>query len=282
MVQPRVFTFWEPRDALLPYLDLCRRTWERHLAAFEVVVLDHQNLETYIGVETYDIAALKTFPLQVQKDAVMAAVLLRHGGVFMDMDTLVLADISLLLRTLATSEVVLFDSHLAFMAARPQARILRLWVQAVQHRLAQVSESGGSGDAAAWDALGNSLLPVVMDEVARGVGAWLRVPTSLVARRRRLLFRTLYRRYLRSLDRRVYGFIAEASYYERDGGDPFAAYRRFWFDEDLRPDVVLKPGRMIVGLHNSWTPDWYKQLSAPEVLEQPCLLSRTLRRLLDG
>jgi len=275
MVQHHVFTFWEPRGELLPYLELCRRTWDRHLAAFEVVGLDHANLETYIGIDTYELDVLKTFPLQVQKDAVMAAVLRRHGGIFVDMDTLVLADLSPLLQALETSEVVLFDSHLAFMVARPQARILHRWVEIVQRRLAL-----GSGDGAAWDALGNSLLPVVMDDVSRRVGAWLRVPPSMVPRRRQLLFRTLYRRYLRSLDRREYGFIAEANHYGQDGGDPFAAYRRFWFDEDLMPDVVLKPGRMIVGLHNSWTPDWYKQLSTREVLEHPCLLSRTLRRLL--
>ncbi len=282
MAEHHIFTFWEPHGALLPYLDLCRQTWSRHLAAFEIALIDYGNLAEYLEPGTYEIPLLQTFPIHVQKDAVMVAVLRRHGGVFMDLDTLVLGDVSPLLHSLATSEVVLFDSHLAFVAARPQARILSLWEEAIQRRLAELRQSGGSGNGASWNTLGNSLLSAAMDDVARSTWPWLKVPQRLAYRRQRFLFRTVCRKYLCSLSRRAYGFIAEANHYGRDDGDPAAAYRRFWFEESLTPEVVLRPGRMIVGLHNSWTPDWYKQLSAQEVLAHSCLLSRTLRCLLAG
>lgn len=33
----RVFTYWEPRGAVTPYLELCRETWDRSLAGAEIV-----------------------------------------------------------------------------------------------------------------------------------------------------------------------------------------------------------------------------------------------------
>jgi hypothetical protein len=37
---------------------------------------------------------------------------------------------------------------------------------------------------------------------------------------------------------------------------------------------------MVIGLHNSWTPKWYKRLSEKEVLAQDCLLSKTIKHIL--
>jgi len=52
--RPRVFTFWEPRGQMTPYLQLCRETWDKSLTDCEIVVLDYSNLADYIGTGTLD------------------------------------------------------------------------------------------------------------------------------------------------------------------------------------------------------------------------------------
>jgi mannosyltransferase OCH1-like enzyme len=44
-----IFSFWEPRGNLPPYLELCLKTWERNLPDHEIVVLNHSNMDAYLG-----------------------------------------------------------------------------------------------------------------------------------------------------------------------------------------------------------------------------------------
>ena len=83
------------------------------------------------------------------------------------------------------------------------------------------------------------------------------------------------------LDRERYGFIAEAAFYGRTGMSPSEQYRKFWFEEKLDVANVFRGRQRLIGLHNSWTPEWYKALSEKEVLENDCLLSKTLRHILE-
>ena len=55
-------------------------------------------------------------------------------------------------------------------------------------------------------------------------------------------------------------------------------YRRFYFEEhhtlaDIRPTDLLM-------LHNSWTPEWYKNLLELDALNTSCTLSNILREVL--
>ena len=55
---------------------------------------------------------------------------------------------------------------------------------------------------------------------------------------------------------------------------------KFWFDDSIDIKEVFRPNQIVIGLHNSWTPEWYKELSEKDVLENKSLLSRTLKCLL--
>ena len=59
--------------------------------------------------------------------------------------------------------------------------------------------------------------------------------------------------------------------------DRFCQYREFYF-ESHNELVNLKKTDLLM-LHNSWTPDWYKQLSCDEVLANDCTMSNILREL---
>ncbi len=57
-----IFTFWEPRGALVPYLALCMKTWERAFRAHDVVVLDHANLGRHLGEDVLDLGCCGECP----------------------------------------------------------------------------------------------------------------------------------------------------------------------------------------------------------------------------
>jgi mannosyltransferase OCH1-like enzyme len=102
----RIFTFWEPRDHVPAYLRLCRDTWTRNSPGFDITVLDHDNLEHHTGPDALDIETLKSARLGLQKDAILFAVLAKNGGIFMDMDTIVLSSLQDIQRKLDTTELL--------------------------------------------------------------------------------------------------------------------------------------------------------------------------------
>ena len=75
----------------------------------------------------------------------------------------------------------------------------------------------------------------------------------------------------------IAGFMPDI--YMGKGTNRRERYIDFYFDQrlhlsDVRGDILM--------LHNSWTPQWYKELTAEEVLECDCTLSNILReRLCD-
>ncbi len=82
------------------------------------------------------------------------------------------------------------------------------------------------------------------------------------------------------LDRKKHGFISEAVYYGSKYDDPQDKYVQFWFSSNHDVETVFSISKMVIGLHNSWTPKWYKRLSEKEVLAQDCLLSKTIKHIL--
>ena len=58
----------------------------------------------------------------------------------------------------------------------------------------------------------------------------------------------------------------------------YEKYQKFYFECSCTLHDLL-PTNMLM-LHNSWTPNWYKKLSADEVLNQKCTLSNILKETL--
>lgn len=309
MPRKEIFTFWEPKGKIHPYLELCKKTWEKNLPDYKIITLDYSNISSYFDEKIFDWSLLKRLPLAIQKEAIMVAVLEKRGGIFMDLDTLVLNDITPLLSFLERSEVVIFNKHCAFLAAKANAYLLRLWIQGIQKKILQLKDMQITNDVVKWDYLGTSVLTETMAEITgkleydarlialiidkfillykkfAGKSLWLieladRFKNAHLNRRRDFVFSTVYRKYLKILDRRKYGFIREALYYRTRKMDPVTKYLNFWFKSGLTVDAVLGNDQMLIGLHNSWTPEWYKVLSGKEVLEHECLLSKTLKHAL--
>ncbi len=308
-----IFTFWEPKGNIVPYLRLCLKTWEANLPGYEFVILDHSNLGDYLSADALDLSVLKRLRLPMQKDAIEVAVMHQHGGIFMDVDTLAVRDITPITARLRDTEVVLFNTHVGFMAARPNARLLSQWLEGIRAQFARLKTGALSPATLPWDYIGNSVLNEVMEGMVRSLGTdrlmrlkllrrgadayrrflaatarrapmlarvLSRIEFSFLGRRRQIVFGTFYRHRLRMLDRRKHGFIAEVARYRSDRMPPDEKYRKLWFEDKLDVATVLRSDPMVIGLHNSWTPEWYKALSEEDVLAHDCLLSKTLRHIL--
>src|SRR5262249_15902837 len=157
-----------------------------------------------------------------------------------------------------------FGTHFAFVAARPAATLLGLCLDQVRERLIR---GMNAPNAQRWDHLGNAVLPLAMDEVIRrwvGFGAipagGLRQSLDRASgptrrRARGTLFRRFPRRTLTMLDRLRCGFIPEGRHFRHSQLNAIEQYRRFWFEDELDPRVVISASSMLIGLHHSWTPD---------------------------
>jgi len=308
-----IFSFWEPRGSMIPYLELCRRTWQRNLPDYEIIFLDYSNLDSYLPEGTYDMTILRKLTAMMQKDAVMVAVLKAHGGIFMDADTLVTGDIAPLVGMLTDTDVVMFSTHCGFMAAKPGSHLLTLWYNNIQGKLNFLSEVRDKTPQLPWDFFANSAMADVMDKMIKNPGSFHmmqkhvedkfvlahlkttrdqkllasrmkllinRIGNALMRRKRALYFLTVFRHYLAMLDRLEYGFIPEAIYFTTRRMTPEEKYWKFWFDNSIDVKNVFRPNQMVIGLHNSWTHQWYKDLPEKDVLENEALLSRTLKHLL--
>ena len=54
-------------------------------------------------------------------------------------------------------------------------------------------------------------------------------------------------------------------------------YRKFYFERNFHLSDIRKTDLLM--LHNSWTPDWYKNLITGDVLKYDCTLSNILREI---
>jgi hypothetical protein len=259
-MEKRIFTFWEPRTSIPGYLKLCMLTWKKFLPEYEVVMLDYANLDQWLGKNCYDKSLYENFTLPKQADAVRCAVLNRWGGVWFDTDTIVTSD---KIHDLLCSDAAftLLGTHIGFIIAQKHAVILRIWERAAKlkvnlykyyhknlrffHKfpMAQRMER--------WDFLGNSILK------------WpLRVVGGTA---------------FKSIDKIAVNAFPELN---RDFGSLSLEenYVAFYFGNNP-VDAASRDGGIIC-LHNSWTPELYKSMSAAEFLRQNITLSRILKSIL--
>ena len=84
------------------------------------------------------------------------------------------------------------------------------------------------------------------------------------------------------LNRDKYGFLPHLKYKKNKGMNAIDRYVNFWFNNNLNLDNVFLENQIVIGLQNSRTPEWYKELSEKELLENSCLLSRTIKQILSN
>lgn len=134
MEKDTIFTFWESEKEMPEYIKMCIESWKKHLSNYEIVILNYSNLDEYIGKDFYDRILFEKFTIFQQTCAIRAAVLEKHGGIWMDASTIVTStDIEKLFDDKA--ELNIFEYRIACIKAKKHAKILKKWVRGIKFHL---------------------------------------------------------------------------------------------------------------------------------------------------
>ena len=262
----KVFTFWEPKESVPGYVKLCMDTWARNLPGYEIVVLDYRSLGEYLTPEEQSAAVWRGMTFAMQSDCIRCAVLKKHGGIWLDADTVLTrpldgrfsrSDVTMIARRM---NGVLVNYGAFINAAKPEARFLCDWYSDMTRRVAKARECRD--------------------------GFWFGV---LHRHERRLMFRWDY--CVNAIIDPLAAAAAPEDYAWLDKDEVFAlpeeelitpetdavaAYRKYWF-EPGDVDDVTKRCAGIVMLHNSFSPEEFRRMTAEEFLRKDTRLGNLLR-----
>lgn len=260
----RIFTFWEPRGAMPGYLKLCIETWRKFLPDYEIVVLDYNNLDQWLGKNCYPSSLYTQFSLPKQSDALRCAVLKRWGGVWLDADTIITSEKARdLLQPQA--EFTLMGRHSCFIVAQKGAKILRIWEVCIRLHIFLYSFCQGKG----------YLARKLRDTLAAYLERW----NFFIGRYTLLLSvktcEKLFAKAFRSIDKIAVCAFPELSLAE---GTVEEKYQKYYFSDNSIENAMNNGG--ILCLHNSWTPEEYQRMSGEDFLSQNIALAKILRHLL--
>lgn len=269
----KVFTFWEPKEAVPGYVRLCMETWVRNLPDYETIVLDYESLGDYLTADEQAAVLCRQMTFAMQSDCIRCAVLKKHGGIWLDADTILTRSID---RTFSRADVTMIarkiNGHIvnygAFInAAKPEARFLCDWHDELVPRVAKAAQCRDSFWFGVfhhhekrlmhrWDYCVNAIIDPLADVAKLPDYAWL--------------------------DKNEMFAIPEENLLERDTTlNAVSAYERYWF-EPGSPDEVLERCAGIIMLHNSFTPERFRKMSADEFIKTDTRLATVLQRIGEG
>lgn len=267
MHNKRIFTFYEPRENIPAYLKLCFDSWQKFLPDYEIILLDYKNLQSWIDTSVFCKEFYK-FSLPVQSDVIRCLVLKEHGGLWLDIDTIITNDsIKDILEQNAKHDFLQFNNHLCFIAAKPEAEVLNLWKKNIQSNFLFAKEVLKNPlnfiicrqklkRIKAWDFLGNSCLNTCLENISTekyfslNAEKYKVFPECLYTLENSLIFKSAPKR-----------------------------YQYFYFKNDFS-EYAIQNNNGVIFLHNSWTPKVYKKMDEKEFLKQKITLSKLLKQTL--
>ena len=118
-------------------------TWEKFLPNATIVVLDYKNIGDFIDMRELEPKLLSgRFTLPIISDALRVALLAERGGVWMDIDTIILkSDAEKYLLPDEKHRTVFFGNpkalavHIAFINTPPAAMLMKLWLDYIREKL---------------------------------------------------------------------------------------------------------------------------------------------------
>lgn len=232
-----IFAFWESDSEMPAYLKLCIQTWHKNIPNCEIHIINYQNIDEYIeGV--YETDLLKKIPLAMQSDVISAAVLEKFGGLFLDIDSIVTADLFKIFNIISNDKLIAFGNerkaiHIAVLYSKnPNNRILKEWRKGAQEKITNIIPSKMN-----WDYFGNSIVEPFFTNPDYYDDCYI-------------------------VERAISGNILEADTMKDYDATNLMKYRFFYFNKifNLKPEIMnfIKSG--VVSLHNSWTPKEIKSI----------------------
>lgn len=288
--KPKIFTFWEPKEKIPAYIQLCMQTWKNFLPEYEIVVVDYSNIDNYLGKNFYDEILYKDFPLMLQADAIRCALLKKYGGIWIDTDTIITSSEAKNYLNLPY-EFILIGYHVAFIKADKDCSILNSWIRLIKNRISFYKNNKNNllyiigkliKKLQIFNFPGSNIL--FRNKLLYNVEKFLHTELFLRMKRWNYFGNDILRKLLVnkknffSIDRIKIKALPEEIYKDKIN-NPEENYRNFYFRNDYSKDV-LNNTKGIILLHNSWTPEKYKKMSKEEFLNQNTTLSNILKTIL--
>ena len=261
----KIFTFWEPSKHIPSYIKLCMQTWTKFLPDYEIVVLDYSNLDEYLSKNCYDKSLFTSkYSLAKQADAIRCAVLNKHGGIWLDADSIVTSNkFNEIIQN--KSDFTVIDRHIAFIKANKGAKILQLWENEARERIYSYSkykllskffDRNAYKKFKAWNYLGNGIIDKYLDITCEPIFC--------------------------CINSKIIKAFPENDYFlPKTEKEKTLTYQNFWFYNDFSDWLVAENLGSLICLHNSWTPKEFRTLSEKEFLNKSCTLSKLLKKLKD-
>lgn len=231
-----IFAFWQSNDPIPAYLDLCKDTWIKNIPNCAIHIINHSNLHEYIG-DIYDLENLKKISFAMQSDIISAAVLEKFGGLFLDIDCIVIDDLFRIFNSISEDKLIAFGQpasfsiHLAVLyCKKPNNPILSGWRIEAQKRLKNIPEKYD------WSYFGNAIInPLLKADNHKN---------SFI------------------VDREMSANILEMVVFNNDPHQAIANYKNFYFSENFgfNKNVLSLAKFGVISLHNSWTPPQYRAI----------------------
>lgn len=265
----KVFTFWEPKEKVPGYIRLCMKTWPKCLDGYETVVLDYGNLREYLTDREIDEVLCRKMPLFHQSDCIRCAVLKKHGGTWLDADTILTKPLGDRF-SVADCSIVAWrmDGRLVHYAAyinavKPECRFIADWHRELLPRVAKAKRFYAS-----------RLLRILRHGEWKFIRRWNYCENAIIDPM------------AETADPKDYGWIDKneiAAVPEEvlmaSGLSATEAYQRYWFRPG-DPAEALSRCAGVLMLHNSFTPAEFRAMSEEEFLATDTRLARLLKEML--
>lgn len=246
-----IYTFWEPRDSMPGYLQLCIETWKKFLPNATIIVLDYKNIGEFLDVREIGLNLFSgRFSRAQIVDAIRIALLAKRGGVWLDADTIILSpEAEKYFLPDEKHRTVFFgypernSVHIAFINTPPLNTLMNFWNNEVREKIWRLN----SATPVDWDFIGNSFIDKYIEK---------------------------------HLDEVVI-LDANSVVPERELVSPEMpadmAYIHYYF---LQNKHLSEINTKMLLLHNSWTPIEYKMFSLEEFLRCDCTMTNILTEIL--
>jgi hypothetical protein len=258
----------------------------------DLIVLNYDNLYDYIDEAYISKKQLKTLTIMQQKDAVSYAVLYKHGGVFLDVDTIIFKDIFVEIEKLEEGKLYLFGNHCgALICKKPGNEALLQCMSAVKAMLKRENSLGAFFSIYKLKRLGKAMAKMFLGLfLTKYQGSSMRCLLAWDATANAIIDPVMQSPALAhstgTLDLLQTGVIAERFFFDNKGRSDLDNRKQNYLDlyfnaNDIQAtDVIEKAAFGMVLLHHSWTPHGYRGLDCQAVKADASLMSGLLKQLL--
>lgn len=263
-----IFTFWEPKEEIPGFLQLCIKTWEKFLVDYEIIVLDYNLTKLYIGEDLFSKIISKDMPIMVQSDAIRIAILNKFGGIWFDADTIVLN--GEFIKCFQDFELAMIKNktgfhYISFIYASKNSVIINEWLKKIIYNVHKFK-----------NIINNRENTTNWKQSWKKVNVWYYLGNGIIDN----LIRNFRGKHYFGIEWEKLGVFPEMKYFENTSLNIYQTYKSFYFTKG-DPDIALNISKGLIFLHNSWTLSKYKNMSEEEFLSKDILLSKLFAKLLN-